>query len=408
METLCRFFSVFCLLCHLVINTTTALGSGLPSFNVDEKKISVSGLSSGAFMAVQMHVAFSKTFTGAGIIAGGPYFCAKHDEIKEVNSRCLQGKGLNYEDFIKETLVQAGKNTIDKPEYMKTDRVYLFSQNADSKNHDQIVAPAVMDALNQYYMKFVDTVNILYDNKLPGKPDNYYVAHGMPTNNLFFANTDPATHKPIDNCAPDYIFNGVTFPHMGDDPWIYYCNFSLPAYMLNHIFGYDLAPPAEKADGFMFQFDQLDFADGIDSVEELNNHGIGTNGYLYVPKACAKGTECSLHVALHGCEQFPEWHYLNDPSKPRFGDRFYDHIFNKIAEANNIIMLYPQAHNIGTNLVSGVNPKGCWEFWGFRNIKGDINNYYLKSGRQMAMIKKMIDQVKKGFSAFTHQELPTK
>ena len=38
---------------------------------MDPKKVSVSGLSAGAFMAVQMHVAYSKTFMGAGIIAGG-------------------------------------------------------------------------------------------------------------------------------------------------------------------------------------------------------------------------------------------------------------------------------------------------------------------------------------------------
>ena len=40
-------------------------------YNVDKNLISVSGLSSGAYFAVQFHVAFSKTIMGAGIIGGG-------------------------------------------------------------------------------------------------------------------------------------------------------------------------------------------------------------------------------------------------------------------------------------------------------------------------------------------------
>jgi poly(3-hydroxybutyrate) depolymerase len=37
----------------------------------------VSGLSSGAFFASQYHVAFSSEVAGAGIVAGGPYYCAQ-------------------------------------------------------------------------------------------------------------------------------------------------------------------------------------------------------------------------------------------------------------------------------------------------------------------------------------------
>jgi poly(3-hydroxybutyrate) depolymerase len=43
--------------------------------DIDPSKVTVSGLSSGGFMAVQMHVAYSSVFSGAGIFAGGPYYC---------------------------------------------------------------------------------------------------------------------------------------------------------------------------------------------------------------------------------------------------------------------------------------------------------------------------------------------
>lgn len=38
--------------------------------------VTVSGLSAGGFMAVQVHVAFSSVVNGSAIFAGGPYFCA--------------------------------------------------------------------------------------------------------------------------------------------------------------------------------------------------------------------------------------------------------------------------------------------------------------------------------------------
>ena len=44
----------------------------LPSFHGAPSETSVSGLSSGAFMAVQYQVAYSGSVVGAGVVAGGP------------------------------------------------------------------------------------------------------------------------------------------------------------------------------------------------------------------------------------------------------------------------------------------------------------------------------------------------
>jgi poly(3-hydroxybutyrate) depolymerase len=49
----------------------------LPAFAVDLGQSSVSGLSSGAYMAGQFHVAYSELLVGVGIVAGGPYNCAE-------------------------------------------------------------------------------------------------------------------------------------------------------------------------------------------------------------------------------------------------------------------------------------------------------------------------------------------
>ena len=49
----------------------------LPALGADLEATSVSGLSAGAFMASQFHIAHSRIVVGVGIVAGGPYGCAE-------------------------------------------------------------------------------------------------------------------------------------------------------------------------------------------------------------------------------------------------------------------------------------------------------------------------------------------
>ena len=48
----------------------------LPALNIALEDTSVSGISSGGFMSVQFQVAHASIIRGAGIVAGGPYYCA--------------------------------------------------------------------------------------------------------------------------------------------------------------------------------------------------------------------------------------------------------------------------------------------------------------------------------------------
>lgn len=68
----------------------------LGSYNAKLDETSVSGISSGAFMAVQFAVAHSAAVKGVGVTAGGPYFCAESVfsnelSISKVIARCMQG-----------------------------------------------------------------------------------------------------------------------------------------------------------------------------------------------------------------------------------------------------------------------------------------------------------------------------
>src|SRR5258707_6468123 len=55
----------------------------LGRFPVDPAQVSVSWISSGAFMANQLHIAHSAGIIGAGVIAGGLYGCTVDHELED-------------------------------------------------------------------------------------------------------------------------------------------------------------------------------------------------------------------------------------------------------------------------------------------------------------------------------------
>ena len=66
------------LLALLLAAAASALSAPLPRLAIDRNQVSVSGLSSGGYMATQLHVAYSSVFRrGAGVVAAGPWHCAE-------------------------------------------------------------------------------------------------------------------------------------------------------------------------------------------------------------------------------------------------------------------------------------------------------------------------------------------
>ena len=43
--------------------------------------------------------------------------------------------------------------------------------------------------------------------------------------------------------------------------------------------------------------------------------------------------------------------------------------YNELAEANNLVILYPQILLSDEN---PVNPNGCWDYWGYNDSPGDL------------------------------------
>jgi hypothetical protein len=85
---------------------------------------------------------------------------------------------------------------------------------------------------------------------------------------------------------------------------------------------------------------------------------------------------------FHGCKQFAE----------DVGDAVYQNGgYNKWADKNNIIVLYPQ-----TTKVPLSNPYGCWDYWGFNDNLPRGREFARKTGYQISAIKKMLDRLAEG------------
>lgn len=305
----------------------------LPALKIDKTQTTVSGLSAGGFMAVQLHVAYSATFAkGAGVVAGGPFYCAE-GSIVNATGRCMASPaGIPTSTLVSTTNTWASQGAIDPVANLQNSRVYLFSGTLDS-----VVKTGVMDALRTYYGSFVPAANVVYKKDIAAE-------HAMVTDD--YGNACSTKGAP-------YISN---------------CNFDLAGAMLQHLYGpLNARSSATLPAGNFVEFNQGQF---------ITNHGMATTGWAYIPQACQAGgsATCKLHVVLHGCKQ-----NISDVQQQYVRNTGY----NRWAETNNIVMLYPQTSTAATN--------SCFDWWGYDNA-----NYAKKSGPQMAAIKAMVDQISSG------------
>jgi poly(3-hydroxybutyrate) depolymerase len=302
------------------------------AYNVDLSQTSTSGLSSGAFMAVQFHIAFSSMMKGAAVFAGGPYSCAQ-GSLADAYTQCMYATAApSVTPMVDLTMQYASAGTIDDPSHLAGQRVFLFG-GAD----DDTVNPVVMDALETYYATFLSSAAIQYESRHPS------TGHTMPT--LDYGG----------DCS------------LTASPWIGDCNYDGAGQALAQIYG-TLNPPSTTSSGTVLSIPQGNY------IADPASHSLADTAYAYVPAACASGELCRIHIAFHGCEQ---------EATGGVGSDFYLHAgYNAWADTNHIIVLYPQT--IASEL-SPSNPEACWDWWGY-----DSTDYAQKTGPQMAMVRAML------------------
>jgi poly(3-hydroxybutyrate) depolymerase len=311
----------------------------LEKYNVDRSKISVSGASSGACMATQLHVAFSSLIMGAGILAGIPYFCAQGDPVQQAVACAFNPEQIIIDELVTATNRFESVGDVDATSNMFNSRVFILNGLLDTT-----VDPEMGVKVQEYYSHYVSAANIITNFDL-------VAAHTFPT--VDYGNACDESRS----------------------PFLSICDYNAAYETLNVMYpGLERPGAITPLNGDFYEFDQGEFF--LDGTAE--DSSMDEVGFVYVPSGCMTGENvCRLHVAIHGCLQGR--YTLDDEFAMNAG-------YNEVGELNNIIILYPQTVN------TLINPMGCWDWWGYTDTLSDFA-YATKRGQQPSAIASMIDRV---------------
>ena len=223
------------------------------------------------------------------------------------------------------------------------------------------------------------------DDTVPGpvvaQLNGFFAALGMPARNLLATSLPDAGHgMPTESYGKECAVTG--------EPYINKCHFDAAGKLLGWIYG-PLKPARIGApQGRFILFDQtLYIADRFNAL--WNSSGLDSSGWLYVPDACAKGSKCRLHIALHGCKQGQSYLPLEPTADggSRYGTTFVKHAgYDAWADSNDLVVLFPQAVSIPFT-----NPNGCWDWWGYTGA-----HYADQRGVQIGALRAMVDRLGSG------------
>lgn len=314
----------------------------LPRLAIDREQITVSGLSSGGFMAVQLGYAHAATFRGVGVFAGGPYGCAGHNRY----SACMEGARVSGAALARmQDDIDAWRRSalIDGREPLAGQRIFLFIGSLD-----ETVGRGPMDALS-----------------------SQYTSNGVAEASLTYVRHQGSAHV----FPTDFEAAGNGQCDVSRSPFIANCGYDGAGAVLSHLYG-PLAPRDDQPpERHYHRFDQKAFGAAP---------GLADTGWVYVPAACAAGQTCRLHVALHGCRQ----------NESTIDERFVRNTgYTRWAETNQIVVLFPQTRATWwprSTAASGwlPNPYGCYDWVGWYG-KG----YARKDGAQVGAIHAMVEHL---------------
>ncbi|PGH56082.1 plasmid partitioning protein [Azospirillum palustre] len=312
---------------------------------IDPAQTTVSGISSGAYMAGQFQVAYSGLVKAAGLVAGGPYDCA------EVSTGGVA------------TAIVALKRCMDVA--MGASDVDALVANAKAREKAKEIDPLSNMAQAKIYL-FNGDGDVTVKRPVADATDRFYRALGVAEANLSYVKLPKAAHAYITDgygAACDFI------PKEGEkSEYINNCQYDQAGAIVRFFYADAKTPNASAAARQPQLFNQAPF------VGDTSRSGMAKTGYIYVPEACEGGAQtCRIHVAFHGCQM----------ASNLIGDHFAVNAgYNRWADVNNIVVLYPQIDGAAKPTS---NPKACWDWFGYTGY-----DFARKSGFQMTAVRKMI------------------
>ena len=368
-------------LLSVAIATLCLAAPPLPALNIDLAQTTVSGISSGAFMAVQMGVAHSRDVRGVATTAGGPYYCASSGSrvgpgLTRAIAHCMQGDpAVPAQPITASDLAQmraaarawSAHGAIDDVVNLTRQTVWLFHGY-----NDGIVKAPVTDALFKWYDGLVPDGNVFYKNEL--RAAHAQVSASCGVTGAKRCQTCATTGGDFINACADGAANAPLYDAAGAALQMFYGPLQrTPTAQLHH-------KPA--------RFDQQPYIldDGVPSLPLKIS--MAKAGYVFVPAACAAGEPCRLHIAFHGCQQQAE----------KIGTAFVAKAgFNEWAEANHIVVLYPQTVAAIAPPLTPLNPQGCWDWWGYSDFGFDAAGHYAtRDGAQIKAVWNMAQALARG------------
>jgi len=273
--------------------------------NIDTDRVTVSGISAGGQMAHQLHISYSDMFSGAGMIASGPFGCAD-GSLATAMARCM-GKTDNpipVAELAESINTAAEQGLVADTKNLADDPVWLFHGTLDTT-----VAAEVNDAAQALYAEFIPAEQITYVNDVAAN-------HNFPTSGQ---GSDCTAMEP---------------------PFVGNCDYDAAGQILNHLYAGLEKPLSEPVTALQTV-----------TLPGATEAGLSDTAYLFVPPACADGAQsCALHLVLHGCAQ----------SAVTVGTDFIQQSgYLPWAEANDIVLAFPQV------VPGALNPYACWDWWGY-------------------------------------------
>ena len=322
---------------------------------------------------------------------------------------------------LSDTLAAGTRAAIDDPRGILGDKIVLLRGNKD-----KLVPEGVSDALEQYYRM----VYRHFAQPIPAKTITYKKAlganHAVTTANTIglkppYINRCDVFKQPFlkvcspRNCstacaagalatqgsacslcqeginAAGEILGKIYGPSQpSNPPKVTEWRFSSPPTVVQDCRrGGTVDPRCQWLQERIFAFNQSEVFGGSSLATDTSF--MESKGFIFVPKRCGNGASCRLHIAFHGCQQGYNFHGFNVVkamySSPESGwTHFVENAgYNEWADANNIVVLYPQARTANLGFA---NPQGCWDFWGYTD-----GNYAAKSGQQINAVWRMVERL---------------
>ena len=297
---------------------------------------SVSGQSAGGSAAVQHLVAFSSLVDGAAVAAGSPYGCGS---LARPDYTCMYGTGMSIRNANQYLEQRAAEGKIDDPKNLKRTPVILFSGSSDS-----MVYTKVMIEVQKQLQSYVDE-DKLHTNFDTTAGHVWSIDHGACVCGV-------CPYGGLGNFQCCQANN---------------CEYDLSGEFMRATYGMHVKPRA-TASPKLYWINQWDYwTAGPPKLTATVMEWL----VAYVPDSCkAAPSQCKLHINYHGCSK-PEWH-----ERIAWATGLD---LNEYAEANDMIVLYPQAQG------SRSSGEGCWNWEAY----GDDPDFDTREGKEMSMVMRI-------------------